>query len=267
MKLTSYLVKKLSLRLPLLTSLLLIAALTGHSVVAQEAEKQINYDSPVKGHVDDSNVEDVWDFAAAGSDLVNITVERIDGTLVPHVELRTNDGKVLATAEKDGTFARATISSVLLPAPGSYEIVVSRYQGKDGKTSGSYQMRALPVGTGVDFAGTTMIQGTLKIGADRKGTLANIRWQDSWAINLDSTTPVTITVTRVSGLLVPTLALLDASRKELVKADPDDTFATAAITNYTAAIPGQYVIVISRADGMAGLTTGDYQLTIATGTK
>ncbi|MEP7287640.1 MAG: hypothetical protein ABI947_17945 [Chloroflexota bacterium] len=237
------------------------------SATAQQTEKVVTYGPPVKGTVDDSNVEDTWDFVAAGSDRLSITVERLDGTLVPRVELRTTDGKVLATAEKDGTFSKATIANTTLPKSGGFEIVVSRYKGKDGKTSGLYQLRVALLGAGIDYPGTTLIQGALKIGTDRMGTLANTRWQDSWAIKLDNTTPVTITVKRVKGTLVPTLALLDSTRKELIKADPDELFTTAKITNYAVAAPGQYIIVIARVDGTAGATSGDYELTIDPGTN
>ena len=212
--------------------------------------------------ISDTKLEDKWTFTANGSDRISLSVERADGTLVPQLGLQDKDGKSIASAEHDDTYARATIAPMTLPSPGAYTVVVGRYKGHDGKTSGSYKLKVTLLGIGADYGGTSVVQGALHIGTDRKGSLSNNHWFDVWTLQLDTTAPIKIVVNRSAGTLVPTIVILDTNLNEVAHAEADDTFATATLETFTPQHAGQYIVRISRKDGISGATNGDYQLSI-----
>jgi hypothetical protein len=121
------------------------------------------------------------------------------------------------------------------------------------------------LGTGEDGLNTTVAEAEVKLGADRTGTLTNARWQDVWAVTLPTTDPVTISVNRTGGTLVPNLRLLDANQREVASAQADETFATSTISSFVPPAPGQYLVVVFRLDRTNGSTTGDYKLVIRQG--
>ncbi len=124
----------------LLVAVVALAGFQSHTMPANaQAAKTISYDTPVEGQISDTNIEEAWTLTAPAKDLIQITVERKDGTLAPNVELRDTNNQRVAGADVDYTYAKATVNDFTLPAAGSYVVAVSRYTGKDGKTSGNYK--------------------------------------------------------------------------------------------------------------------------------
>ncbi len=232
-----------------------------------ESENQLLYNQPKTGQIDDQTVETEWHFIPVSKDRISVTVERTDGTLAPTVKIYREDApdKIIATADKDSTFSKATIRELLITQPGQYVAVVSRYKGKDGKSSGGYKVTVGLLGLGADSGTFQLIQGMLKLDTARQGELNSKRWQDTWAFTITTTNPVTITAKRAAGTLVPALKLLDAKQKELATAQADDPFTTAVIQAYTPSAPGQYIVTVMRDGGTDGGTTGDYELIITQG--
>src|ERR1051325_10832127 len=115
---------------------LILAASTLQPASAQSA-KTVSYDTPVEGQITDASPEEDWTLTAPAKDLIQITVERTDGTLAPSVELRDTNNQRVTGADVDNSYAKATIRSFTLPAGGTYTVAVGRYTGKDGKTSGN----------------------------------------------------------------------------------------------------------------------------------
>ncbi|MEP7286103.1 MAG: PPC domain-containing protein [Chloroflexota bacterium] len=368
-----------------LLALIITAFVLPRQVLGQDA-KVLTYDTPVTGQITDAAVQDSWTLTVPAKDRLSLTVDRVDGTLVPKVELYDSDKKLIANADNDNTFARATIKTFKLPAPGNYTVVVGRYKDKDGKTSGNYTLTAALLGAGLerpeiyklifkpihdgpvqgtitnaqwieswrlnshtsghilieatridgnliptlaifgpnnqeiqrvaaepegdravldvtlantseyeirvartgnedgtttgkygltvtelgigtDDASLSIIEGLLKIDTPKKGMLINARWADRWGINLTEASSLTITATRTSGTLIPLIKVMDMTGKELITGTADETFTTAVISNYAFPAPGQYLIMIQRADGTAGGTEGGYELTVTQGQK
>jgi hypothetical protein len=245
-----------------ISSALNLAGISGGDVArAQEdANKLLTYNSAVPGKIDDTTFDDSWHIHSKGKERISISVERTDGTLVPTLTLRDQQNNIVAKADHDPTFAKATIASLVFPTVGEFTVTVGRINGKNGKTTGGYKLLATRLGAAVQ-TGKPFVQGELKLGTPLKGTLMAASWTDTWLLNLDSTASVTLIITRKSGTLVPVIAVTDADNKPLVNADPDETFAAASITSFTPPLAGAYLVTVARVDGINGATSGDYELT------
>jgi hypothetical protein len=227
---------------------------------------QLYYNRPGAGTISDTTPEVVWSFIANGKDRVAIAVERTGGTLVPRFDVRSErpDGPLVASAEKDLSFARAALGDVRLKANGEYFVIVSRYKGIDGKTTGDYKIMVNLLGGGNDNETFKIVQGELKLNTPRTGSLNNSRWQDQWAIMLDAPATIAVTAKRTAGTLVPALRVSDLKGNELATASADDPFAAAAIPTLQLSEPGQYLVTIGRDGGRDGATTGAYELVVST---
>src|SRR5579871_928196 len=151
--------------------------------VAAQSPKTVTYDTPVEGQITDANPEDDWTLTAPAKDLIMVTVERSGGTLAPTVELRDANNQRVAGAETDNTYAKATINNFTLPANGTFGIAVSRYSGKDGKTSGNYKLTVALMGAGDDNPILKTQPKPIDYDKPSDGEITAGRWKESWAFN------------------------------------------------------------------------------------
>ncbi|MHB8629448.1 MAG: hypothetical protein ACYDBJ_22360 [Aggregatilineales bacterium] len=230
----------------------------------EEAPK-LEYNRPDTGKLNDSTAQEEWTLLPDSKDRITITVDRTSDTLVPQIELHDSQDNVIAKANQDTSYAHASISNFTLPAPGQYTIVVRRYNGQAGMTHGTYKVLVSQLGTGEDGFNPTVAEGMIQLGQPRDGTVNAAKWQDSWAFQTKDNSPVTITVSRMGGTLVPTVKLFDSNWKQVASGQPDETFAIAKIIGYIPSGPSQYFVVVSRIDGTNGGTTGDYHLVVVQG--
>lgn len=256
----------------LMTALLLITS--SDRAVAQDT-KTVEYDKPVTGQITDTNLTDTWTLTATASDVLSITVERQDGTLVPNVEVRRGDGEVIAHADHDAPAARASLPTIQLH--GTYTLVVGRYQDKAGKTSGAYKLTVALLGAGPE---TGILPPFLIRALTIKVTLTNEHWGQAFIYPVGTGTHQLVTVNREAGTLIPTITLfepMNGSQEntifrviqtsqvvQQVDANPDGASATLDFTAPTAPDPTQmhpYVILVARRDHEKGVTTGSFRIT------
>jgi hypothetical protein len=74
------------------------------------------------------------------ADPVNIVVRRTSGTLIPNFKILGANQQEITSASADETMAQAGFEQRNLPGPGQYTIVVYRYNGTRGATSGGYEL-------------------------------------------------------------------------------------------------------------------------------
>ncbi|MHB8627216.1 MAG: hypothetical protein ACYDBJ_07930 [Aggregatilineales bacterium] len=227
--------------------------------------EQVVYGRPALGKIVDADSQHEWLFLPTAKDRITITVNRTSDTLVPSVALQDERGNVLAKADHDPTYARASIQNFTLPEPGRYIVVVGRYNGQTGKTFGGYRLVVSLLGLGEDGFNPTFVEGRIPLAQPRDGTISESKWLDTWAFQTQGTDPVTIIVSRVRGTLVPTVKLFDSNWKQVASGVLDKSFATVAIAKYVPTASSQYYVTISRVDGTNGGTTGDYRLTVVQG--
>jgi hypothetical protein len=256
-----------SVRCLLAAGLALSLALLGAPArpVVADTGFQVVYGRPAEAQISDADAQQTWDFAPNAKDRITITVERTSGTLVPRVELHNDSNQIIAKADQDTTYARASIINFTIPAPGHYTVVVSRYNGVAGKTIGKYRLIVSLLGLGEDGFNPTFVEAELQLGHLRDGTLSEARWRDTWAFRTQDTQPITVLASRIRGTLVPVIELFDSHWKSVAKGQLDDSFTTAFIVNFVPTASTEYYIVISRIGGTTGGTTGDYRLIVAHG--
>jgi len=243
----------------------LLTALAVESTAVHSADDtpKLEYNRPDTGQIDDSTPQEEWSIIPFIKDRITIIVDRTSDTLVPQLELHDSQNNIIAQAAQDTTYAHAAISNFIVPASGEYTIVVKRYNGQAGMTHGTYKILVSLLGLGANGVNPAIIEAELQLGQPRDGAMTVFKWQDSWGFQTKDNTPVTITVSRLTGTLVPTVSLFDSNWKQVASAQPDGTFATAKISGYVPGGAGQYYVVVSRIGATNGGTTGDYELVVA----
>jgi hypothetical protein len=94
----------------------------------------------VTGTIDNTTWMNGWAFSGQKDQVITVVVNRTDGTLVPYLEIWDSNGQSLTSAYPEDTDDTAQIETYSLPYAGDYQIVVSRYNGQDGYTSGGYTL-------------------------------------------------------------------------------------------------------------------------------
>ncbi|MCC7206035.1 MAG: PPC domain-containing protein, partial [Anaerolineae bacterium] len=100
---------------------------------------------PVAGGIDATNTFNVYTFQARAGDRVRITQRATGGTLDPYLYLLNTSGVQIATNDdiNPGIDRNAQITQVI-PADGGYIIVATRFGGRYGGTSGTYELSITP---------------------------------------------------------------------------------------------------------------------------
>jgi hypothetical protein len=114
------------------------------SAALQGATGVVTAGTPVTGQITNYRWADTWTYTAQEGETVDIRVRRTDGLLVPIFEIRDASGASLYTAYPEDTNEAASLTGYSLPAAGDYSIVVYRYDGQNGVTTGSFELSVTP---------------------------------------------------------------------------------------------------------------------------
>lgn len=95
-----------------------------------------------------------------------------------------------------------------------------------------------------------------------EGEITNSAFSQTWEMDTTSPDRITIIVERVSGNLIPDIALLDNNNQPISTGGNDQTGAVARIENLTLPSSGTFNVLVQRRDGGSGLTTGRYRVTV-----
>jgi hypothetical protein len=103
----------------------------------------------------------------------------------------------------------------------------------------------------------------LTYGTPVEGELGDQQMDEAWTLTVDSADRITVQVERLSGDLLPQLALRSAGGDVLATAGPDSTGAVARIDRADLTAAGTYQIIVQRLDGATGVTGGGYRLRVS----
>ncbi|MBA3868829.1 MAG: hypothetical protein H0X30_06720 [Anaerolineae bacterium] len=104
---------------------------------------------------------------------------------------------------------------------------------------------------------------TLTYSVASSGEISNSATSQTWTLTSASADRLSVEVERTSGNLLPDVAVMDASDKQLATSyGSDQTGAGAAIDNFTLPGAGTYKVVVQRVDGETGVTEGKYSITV-----
>ncbi|MBN8594411.1 MAG: hypothetical protein J0M33_21825 [Anaerolineae bacterium] len=114
------------------------------------------------------------------------------------------------------------------------------------------------------LSGSALAQDALVItyGVPVEGQVGDSQTDQVWTLTVDSADRIAVTVERLSGDLLPQIALRGPDAAVLSTAGPDATGAVARIERQELPAAGNYQIVVQRLDGATGVTQGRYRLTV-----
>jgi hypothetical protein len=229
----------------------------------------IQYDTPVRGELSATQWVSLYTLDAPSSDMIQVYVERVTGTLMPEVDVRDANGSSIGYGYIDysGTFAQT--NTISLTAPGQYTIAVTRQSGFTGETVGGYEVTVKLLGAGEANPSLQGEAGTVEYDKPLTGTLTNARWYEDWQLTTQAGDTVTITVERpenvedgVVGSLQPEVSLLGGSRQELRRGYLNYDGASSTIDRFQFDGPGSYTVRVVRRSDQGGVTSGAYVLTV-----
>ncbi len=96
-----------------------------------------------RGMLNNTHSSETWRFDGTQGDVVRLEVESTSGDLDSVLRLYSMDGLLIASG--DDEHALDPIVDAILPQNGSYRIVVERFNGQWGVTSGNYALAITPI--------------------------------------------------------------------------------------------------------------------------
>lgn len=223
----------------------------------------LSYNTAVTGTITASSPTQIWPLQAASADRIYARVERLDGNLLPDVQILDATGNVLGQSYgPDKTGAAAETNDFTLAAAGQYQVQVSRKDGENGVTTGQYRLTVFAAATAQDNINNTTIIGTITPGTPIDGEVTATHWYQLYTYTAVATDQISVSIERTSGNLMPLVYILDANGNSLSNGYTENTGDVATIETYTLPSPGTYTIAVSRYNDFNGDTVGQYRLTM-----
>ncbi len=243
----------------------------------------LHYGETVNGVLDDNNYEATWTFEGQAGDTIALNMARTldqPGGLDGYLILRGPDGSVLQEVDDSHESVMPAIDSFTLPDDGLYTVVVTRFAGVDGLSSGQYLLTLTllsgesgPSDNMANAAGIRWLPGgVLPPGLRRLfyntpigGTVSSAHVDDWYLFEGRAGDAITVRMTATSGDLDTFVILTDKQGVELASVDDSPDGSTdAVLTDYVLPADGSYLVRATRYGFANGPSSGDYTLTIET---
>ncbi len=235
---------------------------------ATGAPNALTYGAVISGEIRNGQPRVEYTFEGQAGDRVTIRLNAVDATLDPLVILLAPDGQEIARDDDSGGNLNALIDSILLTREGTYTVIATRFEERQGASQGRFELHlegilvSQPEAPGAGGSSGQAI--ALSLGQTVAGAVSNEAVATFYFFQASAGTTVQITMVTTSGNLDPFLALLDASQS-LVASDDDSGGNRNARLVYTIPVDGLYYIVATRFELLEGTTAGDYLLTLSGG--
>ncbi len=224
---------------------------------ARADAQEIAYGVTVRGRITDSAPRVVHTFEGLRGEIVSISLT-FSGALQPIVLLAGMAHGVLPTAfDADGAPGRdVQVASLLLPASDTWQLIIARFGGALGTTSGEYALTITRVGV------SSQAGSALRFGDTVYNTITDSEPRFFYSFFALRGDVITIRMQRASGDLDALLLLVNSRSEVLVEQDDAPGTTDAILTDYIIPEDGSYAIVATRYGGEAGRSRGSFVLTL-----
>ncbi len=223
----------------------------------------LTYNTAVTGVITDANPTQLWPLQAPSADRINVRVERLDGNLLPAVQVLDATGSAVGQSYgPDKTGAVAQTRDFKLASGGQYQVQVSRKDADKGVTTGQYRLTVIADATAQDNINNTTVIGPVTAGTPINGEVTSTHWYQLYTYTAEAPDTLTITAQRTSGSLMPMIYLLDTNGSSITTGYTTNVGDSATIDSYTLPAAGQYTIAVSRYNDYDGDTVGQYTLNL-----
>jgi hypothetical protein len=226
----------------------------------------VTYDSELTGTINALWYQD-WTLTTESADLITISVTRTSGDLIPQITVLGGSGQDVTRTNASPTGDSATIRRYQLRTAGTFTIRVWRTQGKNGLTSGDYNLKVELVGSGEGSTNLADKGSTIENGQPQTGTLTGMRWMETYTYKGTQGDKIDIVVDRTEGTLIPRIEIQDSNGQRLRSSALSDSRDSASIVSYTLPGNADYKIVVSRDGEQTGYTTGGYSVSVLPAAK
>jgi hypothetical protein len=241
-----------------LSFLTLVIVLSGSMASAQAGT--LAYDTPSTGEINGDNIVQTWSFSSEGADRIRIDVERISGDLLPEVILRAAGGEQIAVAGTDATGARASIERADLPRAGAYEVLVQRYDGAAGMTTGMYSIEVTLLGVSAEHPTNEAVVAELVSQRPTEGEIRSDHWLHLYTYTAPAADVIAVEARRLSGGLAPYFEIWDDTGAVLATGWTRGGYDYAVVDSIELPGAGVYTIALMRAGALDGGSSGRYAL-------
>lgn len=221
------------------------------------------YDTPITEQISAQNYEKFYRFYAEQDDILEVRMERLDGTLDPYLELLNDSLQSIAVDDDGGAGKNAQLTDFRIPTSGLYYLRATRFELSQG--SGTGQFRLTVQKKRYAFEGVSDDAQRLLYGTTVTGTI-NDEMPSAlyafWGVQGDR---IAVSMTRADGNLNAMLGLYDSNFETLLVDDDSGGGQNARIERFTLPSTGIYYIRAMRNDATDGIrfTRGSYILILA----
>lgn len=216
----------------------------------------------VEGVLSAERYEQFYRFEAQTGDIISVRMERPTGSLDSLLVLTDASLQVLAENDDFEGSQNARINEYLIPAPGTYYIIATRYQRANGTTTGAYRLTFEVRANPLDEVPAEVQR--IAFGSTVTGRVDDDGPQVVYAFYAQQGESFIVTMTRGDGDLAPVVAILDETRRLIVASEAGDG-RVATIDRFVAPRSAVYFLLATRVSAPegGGTTSGSYLLVIS----
>ncbi|MBC7871583.1 MAG: PPC domain-containing protein, partial [Chitinophagaceae bacterium] len=248
------------MRLRLWLFIIVVCVVCPLNAQEDDAPRLITYGEIATGQIDNLTPYEVYDFDGLRGDYLSIRAGATDGNLDVVLTILDSSGRALASRDDSAGSLDAQIETLLIQSSERYSIVVARFGYGLGSTSGSYELL-------IERIGNSSASGSgLRYGDSISNTITNTDPELYYSFRARQGDIINVTMQQLSGDLDPYLQVVQVEDGQtIVLFESDDSIPgslDAQVENFIVPQDSTYYIVATRYGQVAGISTGNFLLTL-----
>ena len=227
----------------------------------------LSYGQTIQGALaEGANQQMTYTFNGQSGDVIEIRMNRTSGQLDPLLILMDPNGQEVARDDDGGGSRNAYIRSLTLPASGTYTISATKF----GTAGGDFSL-TLTLLTAGSAAPTLPPQttggSTLTFGSAVSGSITASSPEVRYSFDGEAGQIIGIRMVATSGNLDSVVMLFDPAGRQVADNDDDELGKNldSYLRDFVLPTSGVYTVVATRYDQAEGESTGDFELTLISG--